>query len=112
MGVLDRWFQLAERGTSARTEVAAGLTTFVTLSYILFVQPALLSNSGMDPGGVLFATCVASALACFLMGWWGNHPIALAPAMGHNVFFVFVVCGAMGFTWQYSPIDVLEYGII
>jgi AGZA family xanthine/uracil permease-like MFS transporter len=97
---LDRRFRLAERGSSVRTELAAGLTTFVTLSYILFVQPALLSKCGMDPGGVLFATCVASAIACFLMGWWANHPIGLAPAMGHNVFFVFVACGELGFTWQ------------
>ncbi|MEM7307398.1 MAG: NCS2 family permease [Planctomycetota bacterium] len=102
MGFLERRFGLREAGTTVRTEVAAGATTFVTLSYILFVQPAVLSDPvcGMDPGGVLFATCVASAVACFLMALWANYPIALAPAMGHNFFFVFAVCGGMGFSWR------------
>ena len=99
---LERRFALAAHNTTVRTEVGAGVATFLTLSYILFVQPAVLSlpPCGMDPGGVLFATCVASALACFLMAWWANHPIALAPAMGHNLFFVFTVCAGMGFTWR------------
>jgi AGZA family xanthine/uracil permease-like MFS transporter len=99
---LERRFELAARGTDVRTEVTAGLVTFVTLSYILFVQPAVLAlpPAGMDPGGVLFATCVASAVACFLLAWWSNYPIALAPAMGHNFYFVFAVCAGLGFRWQ------------
>ena len=93
-------FNLRERGTSVRTEIVAGLSTFMTMSYIIFVQPAVLSICGMDHGAVLVATCVAGALATFLMGVLANYPIALAPAMGHNFFFVFTVCGVMGYSWQ------------
>lgn len=100
MDVLERRFGIRAAGSTVGREVAAGIVTFATLSYILFVQPAVLGGTGMDPGGVLFATCVASAIACLWMGWFANHPFALAPAMGHNFFFAFVVCGAMGFTWQ------------
>ncbi|MCK6448708.1 MAG: NCS2 family permease [Planctomycetes bacterium] len=99
---LERRFRLRERGTSVGIEVVAGLTTFATLSYILFVQPAVLSSPGcgMDAGGVLFATCVASALACFLMAWWADYPIALAPGMGHNFFFAFTICATLGWSWR------------
>lgn len=97
---LERRFRLTESGTTVRREVTAGLTTFATLSYILFVQPTVLGAAGMDPGGVLFATCVASAVACFLMAAWTNYPIALAPGMGTNFFFAFTVCLGMGFSWQ------------
>jgi len=102
MGILERIFQLEKAGTTVGRETVAGLVTFSTLSYILFVQPALLSHpaAGMDPDGVLFATCVASAVACFFMGLVARLPMALAPAMGHNLFFVFTVCLLMGFTWQ------------
>jgi len=93
-------FDLQARGTSVRTEVVAGLSTFMTMSYIIFVQPAVLSACGMDHGAVLIATCVASAIATLLMGLLANYPIALAPAMGHNFFFVFTVCGVMGYSWQ------------
>ncbi len=102
MSVLDRLFRLREAGTTVRREASAGLVTFAALSYILFLQPALLSTpgAGMDAEGVFFATCVASAVACFLMAWWANYPIALAPAMGHNIFFVFTVCIGLGLPWQ------------
>lgn len=93
-------FQLRERGSTVWTEIRGGVVTYLTLSYILFVQPAVLSLAGMPPNDVLVATCVASAVACFLMGFLANYPIALAPAMGHNFFFVFTVCLAMKFTWQ------------
>jgi AGZA family xanthine/uracil permease-like MFS transporter len=97
-------FQLREHLTTVGTEIRGGLVTYLTLSYILFVQPAVLAAAGMPPSDVFFATCVASAAACFLMGVLANYPIALAPAMGHNFFFAFTVCGAipvgMGFTWQ------------
>lgn len=98
--LLERWFRLSAAGTTIRREIVAGATTFVTLSYILFVQPVVLGACGMDPGGVLFATCVASAAACFLMAWWANYPVALAPGMGSNFFFAYTVCLGMGFTWQ------------
>jgi len=93
-------FQLRERGSTVWTEIRGGVVTYLTLSYILFVQPAVLSVAGMPPNDVFVATCVASAIACFLMAFLANYPIALAPAMGHNFFFVFTVCLAMKFTWQ------------
>jgi AGZA family xanthine/uracil permease-like MFS transporter len=93
-------FDLHARNTNVRTEVVAGLSTFMTMSYIIFVQPAVLSICGMDHGAVLVATCLAAALGTFLMGALANYPIALAPAMGHNFFFVFTVCLTMGYSWQ------------
>ncbi|MCX6560226.1 MAG: NCS2 family permease [Candidatus Aminicenantes bacterium] len=97
---LDRFFKLTENGTNVRTEILGGATTFMTMSYIIFVQPAILSSTGMDRGAVLTATCLASAVATLLMGLLANYPIAQAPAMGHNVFFAVVVCGIMGYSWQ------------
>lgn len=102
---LQEIFKLKENSTNARTEITAGITTFVTLSYIIFVQPAVLSIAGMDFGAVMTATCIASAFATFLMGLYANYPIALAPAMGHNFYFAFTVCGAvaaggMGYRWE------------
>jgi len=103
--MLERLFKLSERNTNLRTEVLAGLATFMALSYIIFVQPAVLGMTGMDFGAVMVATCISSAIACFLMALMTNLPIALAPAMGHNFFFALTVCGAvahagLGFTWQ------------
>ena len=112
MDVLDRRFGIRAAGSTVGREVQAGVLTFATLSYILFVQPAVLGGVGMDPGGVLFATCVASAIACLWMGWFANHPFALAPAMGHNFFFAFVVCGAMGFSWQQALAANLMAGLV
>lgn len=92
MQLLDRLFKLKENNTNIKTEFIAGLTTFMTMAYIIFVQPAILSQCGMDFDAVMVATCIASALACFLMAILANYPIALAPAMGHNVYFTFVAC--------------------
>ncbi len=97
---LDRVFKLEENKTSVRTELLGGVTTFMTMSYIIFVQPAILFAAGMDKGAVMVATCLASALTTLLMGLLANYPIALAPAMGHNVFFAVIVCGTMGYSWQ------------
>jgi adenine/guanine/hypoxanthine permease len=99
-GFLERTFHLAENGTTVRRELLGGATTFMTMSYIIFVQPAVLGAAGMDKGAVMVATCLASALATLLTGLLANYPIAQAPAMGHNVFFAVVVCGTMGYTWQ------------
>ena len=93
-------FRLRERGTTVRTEVLAGCTTFLTLSYIIFVNPAILSQAGMDAGAVLVATCLASALGCLLMGLYANYPIALAPGMGLNAYFVAMATGVPGLSWQ------------
>jgi len=92
-------FRLHERRTTVWTEIRGGLVTFLTLSYILFVQPAVLHDAGMPRNDVFVATCVCSALACFLMGLLANYPFALAPAMGHNFFFTYMVCLGMGFAW-------------
>jgi len=86
-------FRIRERQSTPAREVVGGLTTFMAMSYILFVQPAVLSMAGMDSGGVFMATCIASAAACVLMGLASNYPIALAPGMGENFFFVFTLCG-------------------
>lgn len=97
---LERRFALRDRGTTLGVEVRAGLTTFATMAYIIFVQPTTLAAGGMDFGAVLSATCLASALGCALMGLIANYPIALAPAMGHNIFFVFTVIIGLGVPWQ------------
>jgi len=97
---LDRTFRLAANGTTVRRELLGGATTFMTMSYIIFVQPAVLGATGMDRGAVMVATCLASALATLLTGLLARYPIAQAPAMGHNIFFAVVVCGTMGYTWQ------------
>jgi AGZA family xanthine/uracil permease-like MFS transporter len=97
---LDRRFKLEENHTTVRRELVGGVTTFMTMSYIIFVQPAVLSTIGMDRGAVMVATCLASALATLLTGLLANYPVAQAPAMGHNIFFAVIVCGTMGYTWQ------------
>ncbi len=98
--MLERLFKLKESGTDVRTEVLAGITTFMTMSYIIFVQPTVLSKCGMDFGAVMVATCISSALGTILMAFLANYPIALAPAMGHNFYFAFIVCLGMGIPWQ------------
>ncbi|MBP6909541.1 MAG: NCS2 family permease [Candidatus Saccharicenans sp.] len=97
---LAKTFKLSENRTDFRTEFLGGLTTFMTMSYIIFVQPAILGGTGMNTGAVMVATCLASALATLLTGLLSNYPIAQAPAMGHNVFFAVTVCGLMGYSWQ------------
>ena len=91
--VVERLFELRARGTNLRTELIGGATTFVTMSYIVVVQPTVLAAAGMDPGAVLTATCLGSAFATLLMGLWARYPVAVAPAMGHNFYFALVVAG-------------------
>ncbi|UCD05946.1 MAG: NCS2 family permease [candidate division WOR-3 bacterium] len=98
--MLDRLFKLKENSTSVSQEMIGGLTTFMTMAYIIFVQPAVLAAAGMDFGAVMVATCVSSAVAIFFMAFLANYPIALAPAMGHNFFIVYTVCLTMGIPWQ------------
>lgn len=100
--MLEKLFRLKENGTSVRREIVAGCTTFATLSYIIFVQPALLGHKdvGMNPGAVMVATCLASAGSTFLMAFLTNYPVALAPGMGINAYFVFSVCLGLGVPWQ------------
>lgn len=98
--MLERLFKLSEHGTSVRTELIAGVTTFLTMSYIIFVNPDILSTTGMDRNAVFVATCLAAALGSMVMGLVANWPIGLAPGMGLNAFFAFTVVAALGFTWQ------------
>jgi len=97
---LESRFKLSENGTTVRRELLGGTTTFMTMSYIIFIQPAVLSTVGMDKGAVMVATCIAAAVGTLLMGLLAKYPIAQAPAMGHNIFFAVIVCGTMGYTWQ------------
>lgn len=99
-GLLQRIFKLQEHGTTARTEVIAGFTTFLTMVYIVFVNPQILGAAGMDTQAVFVTTCLIAAFGSILMGLVANLPVALAPAMGLNAFFAFVVVGAMGYSWQ------------
>jgi adenine/guanine/hypoxanthine permease len=110
--MLERLFQLNAAGTTIRIEVLAGVTTFVTMAYIIFVQPAVLASAGMDHGAVLTATCLASAVATLLMALLANYPIAVAPAMGHNFFFAFTVVLAGGTPWPVALGAVAIAGMI
>ncbi len=112
MNFLDRIFKLKDNQTSVRTELLGGVTTFMTMSYIIFLQPALLSSTGMDPGAVMVATCISAALATLLMGFFAKYPIALAPGMGLNVFFAITVCGTMGYPWQVALGAVFISGVL
>ena len=110
---LDRYFGLTENGTSVRTELIAGITTFLTMVYIVFVNPQILSQSGMDKGAVFTATCIAAAVSTLVMALYANYPIALAPGMGLNAFFAFtVVLGAYKYTWQQALAAVFCSGVI
>jgi AGZA family xanthine/uracil permease-like MFS transporter len=100
LNALERRFALAAHGTTVRREVLAGLTTFMTMVYIVFVQPAVLGAAGMDFGAVMVATCLSTAFASLLMGLTANYPIAVAPAMGHNFFFSYTVVLGMQVPWQ------------
>ncbi|AKG69055.1 MULTISPECIES: NCS2 family permease [Serratia] len=99
-GLLERVFKLKQHGTTVRTETIAGITTFLTMVYIVFVNPQILGAAGMDTQAVFVTTCLVAALGSILMGLLANLPVALAPAMGLNAFFAFVVVGAMGISWQ------------
>lgn len=98
--MLEKLFQLKAHGTTVRTEVVAGLTTFLTMAYIIFVNPAMMSDAGIDPGAAFVATCLAAAIGTLIMGLWANYPIALAPGMGLNAMFSYTVVGSMGYSWE------------
>ena len=110
--VLDRLFHLTENRTTVRTEIIGGLTTFLAMAYIIFVQPAVLGAAGLDAGAVMVATCVASGIASLLMAFLANYPIAVAPAMGHNFFFAFTVVVGMKVPWQIALGGVAIAGLL
>lgn len=98
--MLDKIFKLQQNNTTPKREILGGITTFMTMSYIIFVQPVVLSACGMDKGAVFVATCLSSAIGTLLMAFLANYPIALAPAMGHNFYFAYIICISMGISWQ------------
>ena len=110
--MLEKIFKLRENNTTVRTELIAGLTTFMTMVYILALNPTILSASGMDAGSVLTATAVASAIACFCMAAFSNKPFALSAGLGLNAYFAYTICGTMGYSWQAALTAVLIEGII
>jgi len=110
--MLERLFGLKAHNTTIGTEVLAGITTFLTMAYIIFVNPAILADAGMDKGAVFVATCVAAALGSALMGVWANYPIALAPGMGLNAYFTYSVVLGMGQSWQVALGAVFISGVL
>ncbi len=110
--MLERFFQLREHGTTVRTEILAGITTFLTMSYIIFVNPEILSSTGMDKSAIFVATCLAAATGTLIMAFLANWPIGMAPGMGLNAFFAFTVVGALGYSWQQALGAVFISGVI
>src|SRR3989449_2925517 len=109
---LDRYFGLRESGSDVRTEFIAGVTTFLTMVYIVFVNPQILGNAGMDKGAVFVATCIAAAVSTLVMALYANYPIALAPGMGLNAFFAFTVVLGHKYSWQQALAGVFCAGVI
>ena len=110
--MLEKLFKLREHNTNVKTEVIAGITTYLTMAYIIFVNPSILKLAGMDYGAVFVATCLAAAIGTLIMGLWANYPIALAPGMGLNAFFTFTVVMEMGYSWESALGAVFFSGII
>ncbi|MDA7802817.1 NCS2 family permease, partial [Gammaproteobacteria bacterium] len=110
--ILERIFDLQENNTNIKQEFLAGFTTFITMAYIIFVNPQMMSASGMDHGASFVGTCIAAALACFVMGFYSNWPVALAPGMGLNAFFTYTVVGEMGYSWEVALGAVFLAGIL
>ncbi len=110
--MLEKYFKLKENNTTVKTEVVAGITTFMTMAYILAVNPTMLGDAGMDRTAVLIATCLASFIGTLAMALLANYPFALAPGMGLNAYFAYTVCGVMGYSWQVALMAVFLEGII
>ena len=111
-GLLERLFKLSEHGTTVKTELMAGLTTFVTMAYIIFVNPDIMAKTGMDKDALVVATCIGAAIGCMLMGLYANWPVGLAPGMGLNAFFTYTVVFDMGYTWQVAMAAVFVSGVL
>ena len=109
---LEKTFQLELNNTSIKQEFIAGFTTFITMAYIIFVNPQMMAASGMDLGASFVGTCIAAAVACFAMGFYSNWPVGLAPGMGLNAFFTYTVVGEMGYSWEVALGAVFLAGIL
>ena len=110
--ILERFFELESNQTNPKKELIAGLTTFVTMAYIVLVNPQIMASAGMDPGASFVGTCIAAALACFAMGLYANWPVGLAPGMGLNAFFTFTVVIEMGYSWEIALGAVFLAGVL
>ncbi len=110
--MLERYFELERYGTTVRTEIVAGVTTFMTMAYIIFVNPQILADAGMDQGAVFVATCLAAAFASAFMGLFANYPIALAPGMGLNAYFTYGVVKGLGYSWETALGAVFLSGVL
>lgn len=110
--MLDKIFKLKENKTTVKTEIVAGITTFMTMAYILAVNPSILSEAGMDPTAVLLATCIASFIGTALMAFWANYPFVLSAGMGLNAYMAYTVCMQMGYPWQVALLAVFIEGIV
>ena len=110
--LVEQFFKLKENKTNLKNEFLGGFTSFITMAYIIFVNPQIMSSTGMDQGAVFVGTCLAAALACFLMGLFANWPVGLAPGMGLNAFFTFTVVGEMGYPWEIALGAVFLAGIL
>lgn len=110
--MLEKIFQLESHNTSVKQEFLAGFTTFITMAYIIFVNPQMMASSGMDQGASFVGTCIAAAIACFAMGIYSNWPVGLAPGMGLNAFFTYTVVGEMGYSWEVALGAVFLAGIL
>ena len=109
---LEKTFQLELNNTSIKQEFIAGFTTFITMAYIIFVNPQMMAASGMDLGASFVGTCIAAAIACFAMGFYSNWPVGLAPGMGLNAFFTYTVVGEMGYSWEVALGAVFLAGVL
>jgi len=110
--MLEKIFKLKESNTTVQTELLAGFTTFITMAYIIFVNPQMMSSAGMDLGASFVGTCIAASIACVVMGCYANWPVGLAPGMGLNAFFTYTVVGEMGYSWEIALGAVFIAGIL
>lgn len=110
--MLEKLFKISENNTTVKTEVVAGITTFMTMAYILAVNPSILSASGMDTQAILMATALAAFVGCMCMAFMANYPFALAPGLGLNAYFAYTICGSMGYSWQFALLAVFVEGLI
>ena len=110
--ILEKTFDLKLNNTTVKKELLAGFTTFITMAYIIFVNPQMMAASGMDQGASFVGTCLAAAIACIAMGLYANWPVGLAPGMGLNAFFTYTVVNEMGYAWEIALGAVFLAGIL
>ena len=110
--MLEKLFHLKENNTNVKTEVVGGITTFMTMAYILAVNPTILSAAGMDKNAILMSTAIAAFIGTLVMALYANYPFALAPGLGLNAYFAYTVCGEMGYSWQIALFAVFRWKVV